>query len=109
MSARGRGRLLKGWNILVKKDWTMGRGTWKGQERGQVWLEAPRYWNIALVVSCSTETNVNLCFWKSFTTTSPAAGLLHSQRDQQALETEMNLKQVLGLSQGTPCCERVVA
>lgn len=56
------------------------------------WLWAPWYRTIAHVVSCSTEANMNLCFWKSFPTTSLApsstVGLLHSQPDQQASENQ---------------------
>lgn len=60
-------------------------------ELWQGWLRAPWYRTIACVVSCSTKANANMCFWKSFPTSlapSPTAGLLHSQPDQQALESQ---------------------
>lgn len=54
-------------------------------ELQQSWLSAPRYRNIAHVVSCSIKVKANLCFWKSFPSTSLApsfiAGLLHTQPD----------------------------
>lgn len=61
-------------------------------ELRQGWLRAPWYTTIARVVSCSTKANTDLCSWKSFPTTalapSPTAALLHSQQDQQPLESQ---------------------
>lgn len=81
-----------GLEYIGKERLENGQGDIKG-ERAELWqVEATWYRSIALVVLCSTKANINLCFWKGFTTTSlapsPAARQLHSQPDQQALERQ---------------------
>ena len=74
-------------------------------ELQQGWLRVPWYRTVARAVSWSTKANADLCFWKSFPTTSlapsPGTGLLHSQPEQQALETQKLTWKIYVLSPGS--------